>query len=126
MEELFKLGLNDNDVKFILEQCLSIDNKDVLERIEWLRNIGCNDRHIRNIIVCNPYFLDRDMSDLNNLISYLGKIGVSNIYLLFDSNPFLLNKDFDDINGYVENKLSLGILLEDIVDEIESNPYVID
>ena len=40
---------------------------------------------------------------------------------------FLKNlKDVFEIEDYINTKLSDGILLEDIIDEIESNPYIID
>lgn len=129
MEELFRLGISDNELKCMLEQCpdiMDMSNEEVREKIEILNYIECNERHIRNIIVCNPYYLDRINDDILKLIGYLKEIGISNINLLFDSNPFFLNKDAFEIREFVNDRLSKGILLEDIVDEIESNPYVID
>ena len=46
--------------------------------------------------------------------------------LLFDSNPELLNKDVFEIEEFINKKKNDGISLEDIVDLIDSNPFVID
>ena len=83
-------------------------------------------RHIKNIIISNPYYLCRMNEDILKLISYLKKIGINNVNLLFDSNPFFLNYDRFEIEEYVNNKLDIGMELEDIIDSIEDNPYIID
>lgn len=129
MDILLSLGISDKDLKFILEQCptiIDMSNEDISEKMEILKYVGCNERHIRNIIIGNPYYLDRFNDDILKLIGYLKEIGISSINLLFDSNPYFLNKDSFEIKEYVLERLSDGVLLEDIVDEIESNPYIID
>lgn len=129
MEILFGLGINDNELKSMFEQCpfiMDMSDEEIKEKIEILTYIGCNERHIRNIIASNPYYLDRMNEDLLKLINYLKKIGVSMINLLFDSNPYLLNKDDFEIREYIDGRLKKGDSLEEIVDELESNPYIID
>lgn len=129
MEILFELGISDNDLKFILEQCPNIvdmEKDEIKEKIDILTYVGCKERHIKNIIVSNPYYLDRFNEDLLKLISYLKQIGFTNIYLLFEANPYFLNKDAFEIIEYVDKKIKIGMSLEDIVDEIESDPYIID
>jgi len=129
MDILFNLGISDDELKCMIEQCsniMNMDDEEINEKIEILNYVGCNQRHIKNIIICNPYYLDRSSDDILKLIGYLKKIGISSINLLFDSNPFFLNRDDFEIKEYVDNELSKGILLDDIVDEIESNPYIID
>lgn len=126
---LFELGISDNDIKNMLELCPAIYNMsddEIKEKIDILGYIGCNMRHIRNIIVSNPGYFDRINDDIFELINYLKRIGVSNIYLLFDSNPYLLNRDAFEIDEYINNRKGLGMSFEDIMDEIESNPYIID
>jgi hypothetical protein len=129
MDELINLGFSDMDLKSILEQCpniMGISNEEVLGLIEILKYLGCEDRHIRNIIISNPYYLERNSVDVLKLIKYFKEINFSNLNLLFDSNPFLLNKDDFEIRGYVSDRLSMGMLLDDIIDEIDNNPYFID
>lgn len=129
MEMLFSLGISDDDIKNMLEQCpeiMEMSETEIREKIEILTYVECNDRHIRNIIASNPYYLDRFNSDVLKLISYLKEIGVSNLNLLFESNPYLLNKDAFEIREYIDTRKKDGMELEDIVDEFESNPYIID
>ena len=94
--------------------------------IKILKYIDCLDRHIQNILICNPFYLYRSIDDVVKLIKKLLEIGMTNINLLFDSNPFLLNKDAYEIDDYINKKINNGKTLEDIVDEIDSNPYIID
>ena len=129
MEMLFDLGINDDDIKGMLEQCseiLDINENEFNEKIDILTYVGCNERHIRHIIISNPFYLVRSNNDLLKLITYLKRIGFGSINLLFDSNPFLLNKDDFEIENYIDERMKTGMSLDDIVDEIESNPYIID
>lgn len=129
MEMLFSLGISDNDIKNMLELCpniMDMDENEINEKIEILTYVGCNLRHIKNIITSNPYYLDRICDDILKIIVCLKEIGVSNINLLLDSNPYLLNKDAFEIREYIDNRKKVGMFLEDIVDELESNPYIMD
>lgn len=126
---LFELCIDTSDIKNMLELCPLIrdmSDDEIKKKIDILSFIGCNTRHIKNILVSNPYYLDRIDSDILELISYLKEIGISNIYLLFDSNPYLLNKDKFEIEEYINSKIELGLSMDDVVDEFESNPYIID
>lgn len=129
MNKLFELGINEDTIRFMLEQCNNIINmsdEELEEKINILMYVGCNERHIKNIIVSNPYYLDRINDDVLKLISYLKEIGFKNINLLFDSNPYFLNYDVFEIKDYISNKLSSGMKLDIIIDDIENNPYIID
>ena len=129
MDRILELGIDDNELKGMLELCPSImnmSNLDIDKMIGMLRYVGCNDNYVRNIIICNPYCLERMSEDIIKLIRYLRKIGLNNLDILFDMNPFLLNKDDFEIEEYVNKRLLDGLLLEDIINEIESNPYIID
>ena len=129
MEEFIKLGLRDIDFNSMLEINPSIkemSSEEINKYVIFLSNIGCEDRHIRNIIITNPFYFNRDVTDLVNLVHYLTKVGFTNLYLLFDSNPFLLNKDDFEINDFFNEKFNSGMNIEDIRDLIDSNPYIID
>ena len=129
MDKLIELGISDNDLKNIIEQVPSImnmDNEEVKNKIDILTYVGCNLRHIKNIVVSNPSYLERIDEDILKLISYLRKVGFTCLYLLFDSNPYFLNYDVFEIKNYIDKQISNGISLEDIIDNIYSNPYVID
>lgn len=129
MNRLFELGISDKEIKFMLEQCsdiLNMKDEEVIEKIDILKYIGCNMKQIKNIIIGNPYYLDRMNEDILKLISYLKKIGLTSINLLFDSNPFFLNYDRFEVEEYINKKIDNGMDLDDVVYSIEDNPYIID
>ena len=94
--------------------------------IDLFVNINCSPSMIRNIVVGNPYIMQRSYEDIINLINYMTSIGLNNLNLMFDSYPNFLNKDKFEIEDYVNMKLNEGILLEDIVDELDNEPMIID
>lgn len=126
IEVLFDLGINEKEIMNIKEFIREEDKNDLINNIELLKNIGCDTASIKNIIIGNPMFMQRSYSDINKLISYLQELGFTYINLLFDSYPSFLNKDVFEIRDYINDKISNGELLEDIIDEIDSNPNIID
>lgn len=129
MNKLFELGLDEDTVKFMIEQCNNIINmsdEDINEKIKILRYIGCSERQIRNIVGSNPYYLNRITSDVIKLVNYLKQIGYNDINLLFESNPYFINYDVFEIENYIGNELDNGIELDIIIDNIRDNPYIID
>lgn len=129
MDRLFELGISDNDIKNMLEQVPSImdfSREEIDEKVEILKYVNCNDRQIRDIIASNPYYLDRINNDVLKLISYLKKIGFNSLNLLFESNPYFLNYDVFEIEEYIDKRINDGMDILDIIDEIDSNPYIID
>ena len=129
MNILYEIGISDKDIKFMSEQCsniLNMEDDEINEKIDILKYIGCNMKQIRNIIIGNPYYLDRMNEDILKLISYLKKVGFNSINLLFDSNPFFLNYDRFEVEEYINSKIEKGMDLEDVVYSIEDNPYIID
>lgn len=129
MNRLYELGISDKEIMNMLEQCFEIKDMSELEvdeKIDILKYVGCNMKQIKNIIISNPYYLCRMNEDILKLISYLKKVGFTNINLLFDSNPFFLNYDRFEVEEYISNKVDNGINMDDIVYSIEDNPYIID
>lgn len=129
MDKLFELEINDNDLRFMLEQAPGIFNmsrEELNNKLDMLKYVGCTDRHIKNIIVSNPNYLDRIDNDILKLISYLKKNGFKDINLLFDTNPYFLNYDVFEIEDYINKQVISGMNIEEIIDVIEENPYVIE
>ena len=126
LDKLVELGIRDIDIKNI-EKFINEDNlEDFNKIIDLFVNINCSPSMIRNIVVGNPYIMQRSYEDIINLINYMTSIGLNNLNLMFDSYPNFLNKDKFEIEDYVNMKLNEGILLEDIVDELDNNPMIID
>lgn len=129
MLELYNLGLSDGEIKDMIEICpeiLQLSKEEIHNNIDLLKRLECNERYIKNIIISNPFYLNRTIDDITKLINKFIQIGVTNIDMLLDSNPFILNKDAYEIDEYIDIEKNEGKNLEDIVNEFESNPYIID
>ena len=44
--------------------------------------------------------------------------------ILFDSNPYILNLEVFEIENYINSRLDSGEKLEDIIDDLDSNPIL--
>lgn len=129
MDKFLELGIINDDLNLIFEQfpqVMNISVEEINEKINILKYLECDDEQIKNIIVRNPRYLNRLTEDVLETISYLKKIGLDDLNLLFDTNPYFLNYDVFEIRDYINKQVKLGKDIENIVDEIDSNPYAID
>lgn len=129
MHPLDQYEISAQDFKIMLEinpEIPELDYEDIFYNLDILKAIDCSDLIIKNIIVSNPLYLSRDKEDVIALIAKLKSLNFSTLKFLFDANPFLLNKDVYEINEYIKNKLNENKSLEEIVEELELNPYLID
>ena len=127
MNELFDLGVSEVTLKSMIElnpEILELSDKEVKEKEEILRLVGCNDKQVLGIISSNAMYLSRLNSDVIELINYLNKIGFKTLRILFDSNPSILNLDVFEIRDYINDRMENGESLEDIVDDLDSNTYL--
>lgn len=129
MDFLFEYGFNELEIKDMLDNYFYLrflNKEEIVSKILILKHICCNDNSIKNIILTNPYYLNRSDTDILVLIKCLNKYGFKNLNYLFDSNPYILNKDEYEVNNYINNRISNGDVLEDIVEEMDNNPYLFD
>lgn len=127
MDELFDLGLSDETLKNMIELnplIMKLSNEEVLDKINLLKSINCSSNQISNIIGSNSMLLTRSNTDIIKLINYLNELGFSSLNILFDSNPYILNLDIFEIRNYIEDRISNGESLEDIIDDLDSNTYL--
>ena len=75
------------------------------------------------MIYTNSYFLDHSIIDL---VEFLFNKGFTDLNVLFDSNPFLLSKEKYEMEEYITKQKNKGISLDEVIDLIEENPYVIE
>ncbi len=104
----------------------SLNIDDIKQHIAILRSINCHDNDIRNIILSYPEYLNRSITDVEHLISKLRDLGIEDLDVVFDSYPYLLSKNDFEIEKFINDKVKDGYDFLDIVDELESTPYVID
>ena len=130
MEKIFKeLGFSDKDIDAIIKLNPSLeeyDQKNIKDNINILKDIGCSDLYIKNIIVNNTYFLNNKKNDTLSLIKYLkDELGFVELDLLFDSNAYLLNIEKKYLKEFVDEKMQEGKKLEEIRDLIELNLFIV-
>ena len=126
MEDLLsKMGISNKTIKQMEELCPSIkdlQDNELLEKIEILKDENCDDIQIKNIISSNAFYLDRSNTDIEQLINKLKEFGFDTLNLLFDGNPYILNLDAFEIENYIKNRENKGENLENIVGEMSSDP----
>ncbi len=121
MDVLIRFGFTIDEIQSMMNTNDSIDtvsDKDIYELIDILKNAGCNDSHIKNIFLCNPFYLTRDVLKVHRFIQKLYEIGCSSLYLLFDSNPYILNINDVDLDRLYNKKMQEGFSREEIIDFI--------
>ena len=127
MKELFELGISDSDINNMIElnkEIIILSSNDIKDKINILESIGCTNNQINNIISSNPLYLSRSNEDLFALLNTLKKYGFNTINILLDSNPYILNLDSYEIKDYIESRINNKDNIEDIIDELDSNPYL--
>lgn len=124
LDKLIELGIREIDLNNIKEFINDDNIEDFNKIIELLKSLNCHDYILRNIIIGNPFILERDYDSIKKLIDYMQSKGFKSLNLLFDSYPLFLNKDAFEIEEYINNKQNKS--MEDIIDELESNPTLIE
>lgn len=125
MNELYNMGISKENLENILNiysNLKNITDIEVIRKKNILKQIGCSDFQIINIIGCNVMFLNRTDESIIKLLYYLYSKGFTTLSILLDSNPYILNLEIFEIEKYLEIRLQNNELLEDIIDAMESNP----
>lgn len=126
MEELFNLGISEKTMNNILDinpYLKEISNDEVIYKIKILKNINCSNREILNIISSNPLYLNQANDKLVTLFNYLLTLGFTTLDVLFDANPYILNLDVFEIEKYIKIRINNGEKLNNIIEDLDSNPY---
>ena len=127
MQELYNFEIDENTLLTMVEmnpEIKELTNKEVLDKINLLQIINCNKRQIKNIISSNSLYLTRLNTDIKKLINYLVSIGFKDLNILFEANPYILNLDEFEVKKYIDKRIKSGELLNNIVDDLDSNPYL--
>ena len=127
MEELYNLEISENTIKSMLEinpEIKELTRNNIIEKEQLLENINCSKLQITNIISSNPNYLSKTNESVIKLLNYLKNLKFSTLNILFDSNPYILNLEPFEIERYIEKRKNNGEILEDIIDDLDSNPYL--
>ena len=128
MYELLRLGIDEENIKYMIESNYNLEDitdEEVLERIELLKVLRLDEKKIRNILIGNPWYLDRCISDVANTVNKLIDLGIESIGLLIYENPMLLNVDLFEVESFIKKKQKENYSMEDIVNMIEEDSNVI-
>ena len=121
MDVLIRFGFTIEEIKNMMDtnHCIDdVSDKDIYELIDILSNVGCNIEQIKNIFLCNPFYLTRNVNDVNYFIQKLYELGFSSLFILFDSNPYILNMTDMEIESLFNKKMQDGLQREMVVDFI--------
>lgn len=127
MNELYELGISEETINAMLELCPEIkdmSSKEINEKIMILEKLGCSNNQIISIIGSNAMYLNRTNGEIINLVRKLVDLGFRTLNILFDSNPYILNLEPFEIDNYVNNRINKGEKLENIIDDLDSNPIL--
>ena len=127
MEELYRMGISENTIKNMLElvpYISEMSEKEIKEKEIILKKVNCDENQVINIISSNPMYLDRTNDGILKLINKLKSYGFDMLNILFDSNPYILNLEVFEIENYINSRLDSGEKLEDIIDDLDSNPIL--
>lgn len=122
MEELLLIGLNENEIKELLEinpEIADLRSSEITNLINILALIDCDNETIKNILQTNPMYLSRNYHDVHDLIYKLKQLGLESLDITFDSNPWLLNYDVFEIDQFIIDKQTTGLSQEEIIDLLD-------
>ncbi len=121
MDILIRYGFSIEEIKNMMDTNIEIGNieEENIERlITILEEIGCDSLQIKNILVANPFYLNRSLNDADSLIKEMLSFKIDNLQTIFDRNPFLLNLNVEDFKIIIDSKTSEGLKKEEIIDYI--------
>ena len=118
MNYLYNLDLNENEILDIAEangEVQDLSEEEMIKYIYVLIDIGCTQKQIHTIITSNPAYFSRDVEDVGTFLRKLKSYDVD-VSLAVEANPWLLNKDSFELDQFINEKRSLGIADDKILD----------
>lgn len=118
MNYLYNLDLNENEILDIVdanEEVKDLSEEEMLKYIYILIDIGCTQKQIHTIITSNPAYFSRDTEDVGSFLRKLKSYDID-VSLAVEANPWLLNKDSFELDEFINEKRSLGIADDKILD----------
>lgn len=118
MNYLYNLDLNENEILDIAEangEVQDLSEEEIIKYIYVLIDIGCTQKQIHTIITSNPAYFSRDIDDVGTFLRKLKSYDVD-VSLALEANPWLLNKDSFELDEFINEKRSLGIADDKILD----------
>ena len=124
MDVLIRYGFSIEEIKNMMDtndSIESIPDKEILEFLNILTDIGCHEEHIMNILSCNPFSISRNNFEIKKLFNKLNEIGIKDICSLIDSNPYILNLNDIDIDVICNKLISDGLSENELANYFYNN-----
>jgi len=124
MDILIRYGFTIDEIKIMMDTNSLIgdlDDNNIKSIIEYLESVNCSKEEIKNILICNPFCITNNITDINNLINKLNNIGIIELNKLFRTNPYILNISDKELDKLYNIKVSEGLQKEEIIDYIKYN-----
>ena len=118
MNYLYNLDLNENEILDIADangEVQDLSEEEMIKYIYVLIDIGCTQKQIHTIITSNPAYFSRDVDDVGSFLRKLKSYDID-VSLAVEANPWLLNKDSFELDEFINEKRSLGIADDKILD----------
>ena len=97
-----------------------LDDLEIENNINFLKEVDCSYEQMKNIIVFNPWLFNTSYDELNKLKNKLISIGITNLNITFDTQPLLLNKEIFEIDDFINEQIKKGLEINEIADIIDS------
>lgn len=97
-----------------------LDDLEIENNINFLKEVDCSYEQMKNIIIFNPWLFNRSYDELNKLKNKLISIGITNLNITFDTQPLLLNKEIFEIDDFINEQIKKGLEINEIADIIDS------
>lgn len=124
MDVLIRFGLTIEEIQnmtYTNEEILQVEDEALNKLINILKDIGCSTNSIKNILLCNPFYLTSGVAATEGLIQMFKKLGFSSLYVLFDSNPYILNMSSMDLENLYNQKIEEGLTKDEIINFVQNN-----
>ena len=121
MDVLIRYGFSIEEITNMMDSNLEIeriDDKDIYELIDILVNIGCINSQIKNIFICNPFCISRNIIEVHKSIDKYKELGLDNLNIMFDSNPYLLNLEVKEIETILTTSLLKVFIKSPLINKI--------
>jgi hypothetical protein len=127
MLDLLNYGISETTIKEMIEREPSINelsSDEINEKIYFLERLGLDKNEVINVISSNPEFFGRTNKDIGNILEKIVSLGFIRLDFILDANPYILNLDPFEIDNYINKRISNGETKEDIITDLEENPYL--
>ena len=127
MDYLIRFGFSIEDIKNMMDTNIYINNtsdNSIKQLIDVLEKYDCSKIQIRNILLCNPFYLNQDINNVKKTIKLLKYFGFTDLCTLFSINPYLLNLSDLEITEIINELVDKNLTKEEIIDYFNYNLIV--